>query len=362
MSLAAVITRSKTERESWRYTDLEKLLPKVAEPSVAPKQSVIACATLTALRNNLVFVNGVWDAAQSHMADLPTGAFSGDAKAGYKLKLEGQTCLVTSPVELLFITNQPGEYSTQLDIELGVSGRLTLIERFETSAYAGTHILHSQINLHPQAKFVHGKIIKGGASHTHLALTKVEVAEGAYYDNFTLIKDCKLVRNEIETSLDGKLAQCNLNGAMLLRGHEHADTTTRITHAVPYGTSREIYKSVVAEQARAVFQGKILVKEGAQKTDGHQLSRALLLSDQAEMDAKPELEIYADDVKCSHGSTIGDLDSEAMFYLRARGLSEQEARSLLIEAFASTVLDEIHADDVRDMCRSEIEGWLHAAR
>ena len=184
-------------------------------------------------------------------------------------------------------------------------------------------------------------------------------APGAFYDNFTLIKGGRLTRNEIEVMLAGKLAQCTLNGAMLLRGHEHADTTTRITHAAPHGTSRELYKTVLAEQSHGVFQGKIIVAEGAQKTDGHQLSRALLLSDQAEMSAKPELEIYADDVKCSHGSTVGDLDASALFYLRARGLSEAEARRLLIQAFVGEIIDEIHMTEWREVCRAEVEEWLH---
>ena len=144
----------------------------------------------------------------------------------------------------------------------------------------------------------------------------VVIEEGAYYDNFVLIKSGRIVRNEIEARLTGKLAQCTLNGVMLLRGSSHADTTTHIMHEAPFGTSRQACKSVIAEKARGVFQGRIKVAEGAQKTDGQQLSRALLLSDQAEMDAKPELKIYADDVKCSHGAAIGALDEDTLFYLR----------------------------------------------
>ncbi len=145
---------------------------------------------------------------------------------------------------------------------------------------------------------------------------------------------------------------------MLLQGKEHADTLTRITHAAPHGISRELYKSIVKDQARGVFQGKIIVAEGAQKTDGRQLSRALLLSDQAEMDAKPELEIYADDVQCSHGCTVGDLDADAMFYLQARGIDEDEARALLLRAFIDEVIDEMHVGEWRDYARAEAGGWL----
>jgi len=357
MSLASVIDRSKGERESWRYTDVNALLARavtVEKKAVTPKIKPILQGPC------LIFVNGVLRLEQSQLGDLPANIIQGDAANGYHLALAGQTCLITSPVELLFLTtDEAKENNTKLHIELGQSGRLTLIERHEAAEGAAAHIIESSIALHPQAKLVHKKMVKSNATSVHLAMTNVHIAEGAFYDNFALIMGGKLTRNEIDATLAGKLAQCALKGAMLLRGREHADTTTRITHAAPHGTSREMYKTVVAEQARGVFQGKIVVAEGAQKTDGHQLSRALLLSDQAEMDAKPELEIYADDVRCSHGSTVGDLDEDALFYLRARGLSTAEARALLIQGFVGEILDEIHMPEWRDFCRTEVEGWLH---
>ncbi len=379
MSLAKVIERSRKDREGWKYTDLEKLLSSSFRPSpqsgrepesrlfsspMEKPNGIPAFAGMTELNNNgiqhrIVFVNGIWQPDLSHLDRLPNGVINFGSFDECNLILEGQTCLITAPIELLFLTNvdAPKEFATKLHIELGANGRLTLIERHEFSV-AASHVIETNITLHPQAKLVHGKIVQGGSA-VHLAQTSVQIAEGAYYDNFALLKGGRLVRNEIDARLTGKLAQCTLNGAILLRGREHADTTTRITHAAPHGTSRQVYKSVIADQARGVFQGKIVVEEGAQKTDGHQLSRALLLSDQAEMDAKPELQIYADDVKCSHGSTVGDLDEQALFYLRARGLDETEARALLIEGFIGEILDEIHVPEWRDTCRTEVEGWLH---
>ena len=361
MSLAQILTRCEIERESWRYTNLPELLKKIPA-----RRHVVANINHPVPRKfapvdhaplQLVFVDGVWQASSSRLGDLPVDIMQSRAD-GYHLVLAGQTCMVTSPVELVFVTTgQTAEVETALRVDLGANGRLTLIERHDNAGDATT-ILNMNINLQAQAKLVHGKIITGGDA-PHLAFTRVQVAEGAFYDNFTLIKGGRLTRNEIEVMLAGKLAQCTLNGAMLLRGHEHADTTTRITHAAPHGTSRELYKTVLAEQSHGVFQGKIIVAEGAQKTDGHQLSRALLLSDQAEMSAKPELEIYADDVKCSHGSTVGDLDASALFYLRARGLSEAEARRLLIQAFVGEIIDEIHMTEWREVCRAEVEEWLH---
>ncbi|HEU0118575.1 MAG TPA: Fe-S cluster assembly protein SufD [Alphaproteobacteria bacterium] len=348
MSLAQVIDHSRRQKESWRYTDIEKILkaPFAAKKSakIPPRENAVGV--------QLIFVDGVLDQKQSNFGDLPRDILTG-AAGNYKLKLAGQTCLVTQPVELLFQGTK--EAQVKLAITLGENGRLTLIERHEATA---PQVIQIPVHLHKQAKLIHGKIIYGG-EHAHIAETSAHIEAGAYYDRFDLIKGGRLIRNEIEAKLDGKLAQCNLNGAMLVRGQEHADTTIRVTHAAPFGTSRQVYKSVIADKARAVFQGKILVAEGAQKTDGHQLSRALLLSDQAEMDAKPELEIYADDVKCSHGSTVGDLDDDAMFYLRARGLDEVSARALLIEAFVGEIIDEIHVPEWREACRKEVEEWLH---
>ena len=146
---------------------------------------------------------------------------------------------------------------------------------------------------------------------------------------------------------------------MLLRDRQHADTTTRIIHAAKQGTSQQLYKSVLLDQSRGVFQGRVQVCPGAQKTDAAQLSRALLLSDQAEMDAKPELTIDADDVKCSHGCTVGELETEALFYLRARGIPEREAKALLLRSFVAEVMDKIEVDGWRHYALQQAEEWLH---
>ena len=141
------------------------------------------------------------------------------------------------------------------------------------------------------------------------------------------------MRNECQATLTGAGAECRLNGAYVASGDAHVDNTTLIDHVGAGATSREVFKGVLDDTARGVFQGKILVRRHAQKTDSHQLHKALLLSRGAEVDAKPELEIYANDVKCGHGATTGQLDEAMMFYLGARGIPETEARRLLIEAF-----------------------------
>jgi len=366
MSLAATIERSRRDRESWKYTNLAPLAaqtftpPLVRQKIVAADWKLPSIADDAAQRHQIVFLNGVWRPELSRLGALK-GLIEGDLDAGYALRLAGQTCLVTAPVELIYLTetDAPAEINLRLAIELGASTRLTLIEH--QIAPKGNQpvacVFDTSIRLGPQAKLVHGKITDGDDGITVLARTQVEIGEGAYYDNFQLVKSGKLVRNEIEATLAGKMAQCALNGVMLLRGDQHADTTTHIIHAAPFGSSRQTYKSVAGGKAKAVFQGKITVAEGAQKTDANQLSRALLLSEQAEVDAKPELRIYADDVKCSHGSAVGALDEEALFYLRARGLDEAQARAVLIRGFVEEILDEIHMPEWRDYCRAQAARW-----
>lgn len=361
MTLAAVIQRSKADREAWRYTDLKRLDGVVYNSAVPVEMEV----PRESRSPRIVFINGIWSPEQSNLNDLPPDIMRGDSANGYQLLIADQTCLITSPLELLFITKasaEPVEADTKLHIMLGVSGRLTLIERHITVTTAlamnFVHTIQIEISLAPQAKLVHGKIVKNGEDSAHLATTEALLDKGAYYDNFTLLCDGRLTRNEINVTLDGEQAQCNLSGAMLLRDGNHADTAIRVTHNAAYGISRQSYRSVVDDKARGVFQGKISVAPNAQKTDGHQISRALLLSDQAEMDAKPELEINADDVKCSHGSAIGALDENAMFYLQSRGIPEAEARALLITAFVAELVDGIQVDELRHAVENEVDGWL----
>jgi Fe-S cluster assembly protein SufD len=169
-----------------------------------------------------------------------------------------------------------------------------------------------------------------------------------------------LSRNEVLVRLEGPGAHAAVNGGYLMRGNEHCDNTTVIEHLAPNTTSREIFKGVLDDQSRAVFQGRIVVHKDAQKTDGHQLCKTLLLSSGAEIDAKPELEIYADDVKCSHGATTGQIDETALFYLRSRGIPEALARNLLVQSFLGEALEEVLQEDVREALFSKILHWLPA--
>ncbi|MGE3623508.1 MAG: Fe-S cluster assembly protein SufD [Bdellovibrionales bacterium] len=365
MSLAAVIERSCRDREGWTYTSLKPLADTPFVPvRAAPEKAGQALPSIldeTAQRHQIVFVNGIWQPELSKLGEL-AGILKGDAANGYRLELAGQTCLVTAPVELVFLTDTgdtAGEVNMRLSIELGASGRLTLIEHHVApDGKAPAALVHDvDVRLDSQAKLVHGRVIAAGETVSWLGRGDIRIGEGAYYDSFTLVTGGRLVRNETESRLTGKLAQCSLNSVMLLRGSAHADTTTHILHEVPFGTSHQVCKSVLAGKARGVFQGRITVAEDAQKSDATQLSRALLLSDQAEMDAKPELYIHADDVTCSHGAAIGALDDNALFYLRSRGIGEDEARALLIRGFIGETIDDIQVPEWRAYARRLAEVW-----
>jgi len=175
----------------------------------------------------------------------------------------------------------------------------------------------------------------------HLSTMNATVGRDATFETFTLAIGGRLSRNDVRVRLEGEGGHASLNGAYMMRGREHCDNTTLVEHLVPHTSCSEVFKGVLDDESRGVFQGRIVVHKDAQHTDGHQLSKSLLLSDKAEMDAKPELEIYADDVKCSHGATTGQIDEAALFYLRSRGVPDALARNLLIQSFLAEAVEAI---------------------
>jgi Fe-S cluster assembly protein SufD len=201
-----------------------------------------------------------------------------------------------------------------------------------------------------------------GASAFHLASSEVTLAARASYESFVLSAGARLARNEIEVRLAGDGASCRLDSLGLVKQSQHSDTTTRINHECLGGSSSQLAKNVVADKARAVFQGRIRVAPGAQKSDARQLNRNLLLSKGACADTKPELEILADDVKCSHGATVGDLEPDGLFCLRSRGLDEEAARTLLVEGFAGEALENITDATIRAHLMGDLRRWLAGLR
>jgi Fe-S cluster assembly protein SufD len=241
-------------------------------------------------------------------------------------------------------------------IRLGAGARLTLID-LSVSWSNSLHNPVTEVHVADGAVLTHVRVQHESVNAFHLATIYAAVAAGGTYDSFTLNLGARISRTEIHARLDGPGAVAHLNAAQLLKGSQHADFTTVVHHAAPKGTSRQTVKSVLDGSARCVFQGRIEVARGAQGTDGYQMHRALLLSPDAEIDTKPELEIFADDVKCSHGATVGELDAEQLFYLRSRGIPDQEARTILVRAFLAEALDPVTDGAARDFLERHVALW-----
>lgn len=241
-------------------------------------------------------------------------------------------------------------------IRLGNGARLTLVEMSHGEG-CYLHNPVSEIHVADGAVLTHVRTQTESTAAFHLATIYAAIAAGGTYDSFTLNIGGRIARTEIHTVLDGPGAIVHLNGAQLLTGSQHADFTSVVRHAAPKGTSRQTIKNVLAGRSRGVFQGRIEVARGAQGTDGYQMNRALLLSPDAEIDTKPELEIFADDVKCSHGATVGELDAEQLFYLRSRGIPDSEARSILVRAFLAEALDPVTNDTARGLLEDAVARW-----
>ncbi|MBI1273626.1 MAG: Fe-S cluster assembly protein SufD [Alphaproteobacteria bacterium] len=362
------IERAAGEREAWKYTTLKPLAAETYRAAPPPRASIDRLPSImpdAADRHRLVFVDGYLQKALCLLGGLPENIISGDTDSGYDISLSKETCLAVAPLELIHVATAddgPRTGNTEMRIRLGASGRLTLIEHHLSlggSPYVA--LRENKIILGDHAKLVHVRLQGMDTAHTQLTHSEIAVASGAFYDQFALTTGAGLSRHEVRVQLCGTGAQTRLAGMMLLRGRQHADTTTLIEHLAPATSSREVYRTVLDGSARGVFQGKILVAPGAQKTDGHQLSRALMLSGTAEMNAKPELEIYADDVKCSHGATVGQIDETALFYLRSRGIPAPDARALLVRGFVSELIDEAALPVVREELHARVGSWLEGA-
>ncbi|MCO6415578.1 Fe-S cluster assembly protein SufD [Siccirubricoccus sp. KC 17139] len=376
--------------EAWKYTDLrlvadagfEEALSVVdAEFALPPAHSRWRAVFQDGrLREDLSTLEEAPFAAASLAAGLSTleGRLGALARPAEQALVALNTALfedglvVTVPagvaggvLELVSLASpgeRPAAFHPRHLIRLEAGASLTLIET--ATGPAGTRYLHNpvyEIELAEGATLTHARLQQEGSAAFQLGTAYARVAAGATYDNFTLNAGGKLVRNEIHVVLEGPKAACHMNGAQLLRDGQHADTTTVLDHAAPDCASRQTYKTVLSGRSRGVFQGKIHVHQVAQRTDGYQMNQALLLSPEAEIDSKPQLEIYADDVKCSHGATVGEIDADQLFYLRARGIPEAQARSMLVEAFLTEAVEGVQDAVAREALQAAVTGWWEKA-
>lgn len=264
---------------------------------------------------------------------------------------------ISMPASLLIDKSSAGHSIGRIAIRVGKNSSLCLLE-FHTSPTACVKNTVTQIVLEENATLTHMRVQNDAIDCVHAQINHITQARDSSYKALTLTTGAALSRNQIFVDLQGSNASCSLSGVTMLRASQHGDTTILIEHQAPHCFSSQNYKTVLEGSAHGVFQGKVHVHQVAQKTDGYQLSNALLLSPLAQMDTKPELEIYADDVKCSHGATTGQLDDEPIFYLRSRGLSEAQARALLLKAFLMEPVASFLDATVVSTSEALIDKWL----
>ncbi len=387
--------------EEWKYTDLRALLrdaaPLAGVPDAAAKASAKnAGAMLAPIEGRrIVFIDGAFVPELSDLAGLETGlsirSMAQALAAGDPLVIEHLGQLVPTddvavalntafmgdgavirvaegaalgrPIHLVF-ANSGAAAASVFSRSLAVidnGARAMLVESHEGPAACAYQVNTAlEIKVGDGAHVDHVKITGGGAGAVHVSSLMAVIGAHARFNEFLFTTGGTVVRNQLFVRFDGEGTVAGIRGATLLRDSQHVDTTLIADHAVSGCTSREVFKTVLDDDSHGVFQGKIVVRPHAQRTDARMATHALLLSDTAEADNKPELEIFADDVQCGHGATAGALNQDLLFYLKARGLPPKEAEGLLIQAFVGEAVEGIEHAGLRDTLMDAVTAWLQA--
>jgi Fe-S cluster assembly protein SufD len=387
--------------EDWKYTDLRVLMREVLPLAAAPDQAALtradAALKLHAIdgARRLVLVDGVFAPKLSEMGNLEKGLGirtlrevleAGDAKLQAQLLAPDSSdsmialnsammtdglvievaegAALTQPLHIVHIASDgaPAAMFTRSLLTVGKAASATLVESYIAADGAEAYQVHDSlvVAIGNDARLDHVRLIEDSREAFNISSAAVTLGAKAHFNTFGMNTGSLVSRYQAVIAFAGEGSRVETNGVNLLNGRQHADTTLFMDHAVPNCASREIFRAVVDDRGHSVFQGRIIVRPRAQKTDAKMMTRALLLSDEAEADNKPELEIFADDVTCGHGATIGALDESLLFYLRARGLSETEAQALLIQAFVGEAIESIVHDNLRELAISAAERWLAA--
>jgi Fe-S cluster assembly protein SufD len=376
-----------TRDEEWRFTDLShfgKMKFAAAQSATQLEVADVAHFFIEEASSRLVFVDGIYapqlsvaktgTAADSAVvvSNLPPAiaahaariaphlgrhaAFEDDPFAAQNTAFLHDAAVVVvpadvavaAPVQLLFIATQKEVVSTPRCLVIAEAGSaVTVIEdyvvlyqpRWQEEAHFTNAV--TEIVLADNASMNHIRIQREGSKAFHIGHCAVSLGRASNYQSVTVALGARISRYNLNVRQEGEGATCALDGLTLISGRQLADSHTLIDHAKPHGSSRQLHKCIVGGSAHAVFNGKVMVREGAQQTDAQQSNRNLLLTGKAHIDTKPQLEIFASDVKCTHGATVGQLDSEEVFYLQSRGLPEAAARHLLTYAFGAEVIDRI---------------------
>jgi Fe-S cluster assembly protein SufD len=383
--------------EEWKYTDLRTLMRDAKPLAGRPDQTrsappAIADALPGIDAHRVAIVNGAYAPAWSDLAgadpgialidlftwiadnlaayqdliaqenDIATALNTAFVTGGVVLRVKKDAC-IGKPIHLAYALtgDTPAAMFPRTIVVVEPGAQVTLIETFD-----GPAGLDYQVNaalalaVGDGAKVERIKIGRDGTAALHIATVTTTVGAKANYREFTFTTGGAVTRNQLFLRCAGDASNVWIGGANLIKDRQHVDSTLVIDHAARGCESREMFKSVLDGESRAVFQGKIIVRPDAQKTDGKMMTRALLLSDKAEADNKPELEIFADDVQCGHGATAGQLDENLLFYLKARGIPAKEAEALLIQAFVGEAIDGIGHVGLRETLNGRVAAWLEA--
>ena len=386
--------------EEWKYTDLRALM-RDAKPLAVPPDAVAkahakgGAAVLGDVETRrLVFIDGAFVAELSDVANLESGltvsslaaalavddatveahlgklAPAGDVAVALNTALMGDGAVIRiaagatteRPLHLLFVASaKPAASFIRSLVVVEEGARAMLIESHEGPAGSDYQVNAAlELFVGDRAHVDHVKIIGEGEDALHVSTLAAAIGAHARFNSFTFTAGGAVVRNQLFLKFDGEGTLAGIRGATLLKGRQHADTSLVANHVARDCQSREVFKSVLDGEAHGVFQGRIIVRPQAQKTDAKMMTQALLLSDRAEADNKPELEIFADDVQCGHGATAGALDDELKFYLMARGIPAAEAEALLIQAFLGEAIEGIEHAGLREALMEAVAAWLKA--
>jgi Fe-S cluster assembly protein SufD len=387
--------------EEWKYTDLRMMLREVAPLAPAPDQAALsrAAAAVKTLgiegTQTFVLVDGTFapqlsdvgelekgvslrtlrdvleDNGNAARADLLQTSVASDAMISLNAALATDGVVIdvadgaslNKPLHIVHVaTHSETSVVTRSLVKIGKDARVTLIESFIAADGAKAYQSHDSIVvwIGDRTEVQHVRLMEDALDAANITTAIFTLGAKTKLNTFNLTNGGKVSRYQGFITFGGEGAELTTNGVNLLGGQRHGDTTLLVDHAVPGCMSREVFRSVLDGRGHSVFQGRIIVRPDAQQTDGKMMTRALLLSDEAEIDNKPELEIFADDVSCGHGATAGALDESLLFYLRARGLPEKEAQALLIEAFVGEAIESIQNDDLRDFAVAAAQRWLAA--
>ncbi|MEY5097614.1 MAG: Fe-S cluster assembly protein SufD [Pseudomonadota bacterium] len=387
--------------EDWRYTSVAPI--EQGGFTLAPAATAAVDATrIEALAlpdaHLLVFVDGRHAPALSRRTALPTGvgisslaemlarqpeAIQAPLERVARMKQDDSvfvalnaacmvdgTCIqlaagarLEAPIQLLFLASTAGLSRHSRNLVLaGADSSATVVEH-HAALDAPQHFttVVTDIVLGRSAKLEHHKLQQESRQGLHIAAIRAELAGDSHFASSSFALGGAMARADIHVALNGAGAGCTLDGLYLGDGRQHLDHHIRVDHRLPQGSSRALYKGVLGRTSRAVFDGKVIVHPGAQQTDASQINRNLLLTEKAEIDTKPRLEIWADDVKCSHGATVGPLDAEQVFYLRSRGLDDASARALLTHAFAAEMVQRVGLASLRERLDGLLHAWAAAA-